>query len=46
MLFIDASREFRPAKTQNLLLDEHIAKIVEAYRRPRRKSRNTPARCR
>ena len=31
VLFIDASREFQPAKTQNLLLDQHIAKIVEAF---------------
>ena len=32
VLFIDASREFQPAKTQNQLLDEHIDKIVAAYR--------------
>ncbi|GAA3666291.1 type I restriction-modification system subunit M [Microbacterium marinilacus] len=32
VLFIDASREFTPAKSQNLLDDAHIAKIVETYR--------------
>lgn len=32
VLFIDASREFQPAKTQNLLLEEHIAKIVETFK--------------
>jgi type I restriction enzyme M protein len=32
VLFIDASREFQPAKAQNLLLDEHITKIAEAFR--------------
>lgn len=32
MIFIDASREFQPAKMQNILLDEHIAKIVEAFK--------------
>jgi type I restriction enzyme M protein len=31
VLFIDASREFQPAKTQNLLLEEQIAKIVETF---------------
>jgi type I restriction enzyme M protein len=31
VLFIDASREFQPAKTQNLLLEEHIAKIVTTF---------------
>lgn len=31
-LFIDASREFKPGKNQNLLTDDHIAKIVETYR--------------
>ena len=31
ILFIDASREFQPAKTQNLLLEEHIAKMVETF---------------
>ena len=32
VLFIDASHEFQPAKTQNLLLEEHIAKIVETFK--------------
>jgi type I restriction enzyme M protein len=32
VLFIDASREFQPAKTQNILLDEHIAKIIESFK--------------
>jgi type I restriction enzyme M protein len=31
VLFIDASQEFQPAKTQNQLLDEHISKIIEAF---------------
>lgn len=31
VLFIDASREFNPGKTVNLLGDEHVAKIVETY---------------
>lgn len=32
VLFIDASREFTPGKAQNLLEDEHIARIVKTYR--------------
>lgn len=32
VFFIDASREFQPAKAQNLLLEEHIAKIVETFK--------------
>lgn len=31
VLFIDASREFTPGKTVNLLDDEHVAKIVGTY---------------
>lgn len=31
ILFIDASRDFTPAKSQNLLTAEHIEKIVESY---------------
>lgn len=31
ILFIDASKEFKPGKTQNELTDEHIRKIVETY---------------
>lgn len=31
ILFIDASKEFKPGKKQNILADEHINKIVEAY---------------
>lgn len=32
VLFIDASRGFQPAKAQNVLLDEHIAKIVDTFK--------------
>ena len=32
VLFIDASKEFKPGKNQNTLEDAHIQKIVEAYR--------------
>jgi type I restriction enzyme M protein len=32
VLFIDASREFQPAKTQNLLLEQHISKIIETFK--------------
>lgn len=32
VLFIDASREFKAGKNQNLLTDENIQKIVETYR--------------
>ncbi|MDD3771075.1 MAG: type I restriction-modification system subunit M [Weeksellaceae bacterium] len=32
ILFIDASKEFEKVKNQNMLRDEHIAKIVETYR--------------
>ena len=32
VMFIDASREFKAGKNQNLLTEEHITKIVEAYR--------------
>ena len=32
MLFIDASREFKAGKNQNVLTAENIAKIVETYR--------------
>jgi type I restriction enzyme M protein len=35
VLFIDASREFQPAKAQNLLLEEHISKIAETYGCPK-----------
>ncbi|AIC91300.1 type I restriction-modification system subunit M [Bifidobacterium coryneforme] len=31
VLFIDASKEFKPGKNQNTLEDEHIKKIVNAY---------------
>jgi len=31
VLFIDASKEFKPGKNQNTLEDEHIQKIVDAY---------------
>jgi type I restriction enzyme M protein len=32
VLFIDASREFREAKNQNVLTDEHVEKIVTTFR--------------
>lgn len=32
ILFIDASREFAAGKTQNVMEDEHIAKVVDTYR--------------
>ena len=32
ILFIDASKEYKPGKTQNELTDEHIQKIVETYK--------------
>lgn len=32
VLFIDASNEFEKVKTQNMLLDEHIDKIISTYR--------------
>src|ERR1035437_2318016 len=32
VLFIDASREFEKDKTKNTLLDEHVEKIVKAYK--------------
>lgn len=32
VLFIDASKEFTPGKTQNLLEEGHIAKIIDTYR--------------
>jgi type I restriction enzyme M protein len=33
VLFIDASREYASAKTQNVLEEAHIAKIVDTYRK-------------
>jgi type I restriction enzyme M protein len=35
VLFIDASREFKAGKNQNLLTDQNIAKIIATYRRVR-----------
>ena len=32
VLFIDASKEFAPGKTQNVMDEEHIEKILETYR--------------
>lgn len=32
VLFIDASREFTPSKTMNLLEDTHVAKILDTFR--------------
>ena len=32
VMFIDASGEFQSARTQNVLLDEHIARIVHTYK--------------
>jgi type I restriction enzyme M protein len=31
VLFIDASREFTPGKTQNVMDDAHVAKVLETY---------------
>lgn len=31
VLFIDASKEFTPGKTQNVMDDAHIAKVLETY---------------
>ena len=33
VLFIDASREYKDAKNQNILTNEHLDKIVRAYRK-------------
>lgn len=35
VLFIDASKEFTPGKTQNVMNEEHIAKVLETYRNRR-----------
>jgi type I restriction enzyme M protein len=32
VLFIDAAKEFTPGKTQNVMGEEHIAKVLETYR--------------
>ena len=32
VLFIDASKEFTPSKTQNIMDEAHIAKVVETFR--------------
>jgi type I restriction enzyme M protein len=32
VLFIDASKEFTPGKTQNVMDEAHIAKVLETYR--------------
>lgn len=31
VLFIDASKEFQKEKNQNIMTDEHVAKIIQAY---------------
>jgi len=31
VLFIDASKEFTPSKTQSVMNDEHIARVLETY---------------
>ena len=31
-MFIDASREFKAGKNQNLLTEENIAKVIDTYR--------------
>ena len=33
VLFIDASKDYQAGKNQNTLLDEHIAKVLDTYRR-------------
>lgn len=32
VLFIDASKEFTPGKTQNVMDDDHIGNVIETYR--------------
>ena len=32
VLFIDASRDYRPGKNQNSLLPEHLAKVIDTFR--------------
>ena len=32
VLFIDASQEYQPGKRQNTLLDEHLEKVLKAYK--------------
>jgi type I restriction enzyme M protein len=32
VLFIDASQEYTPGKTQNIMDDEHITKVIDTYR--------------
>ena len=32
VLFIDASKEFTPSKTQNIMEETHITKVLETYR--------------
>ena len=32
ILFIDASKEYKPGKNMNTLEDEHLAKIIDAYK--------------
>ena len=31
VLFIDASKEFTPGKTQNVMIDAHVNKVLETY---------------
>ncbi len=33
IIFVDASREFQSNKNQNILLDEHLDKIISAYKK-------------
>jgi type I restriction enzyme M protein len=33
VLFIDAGKEFTPNKTQSLMSDEHIQKVLDTYRK-------------
>jgi len=33
VIFIDASRDYQSAKTRNLLLEEHIEKIIKTYKK-------------
>lgn len=35
IIFIDASRDYQSAKTRNLLLDEHLARIIDTYQNRR-----------
>ena len=39
VLFIDASRDFTPGKTQNVMEEAHIARVLETYRERKEEAR-------